>query len=118
MVTVPGAIAVRIPASDTLATPVFDDCHVTPLVTTCFPLLVDADAVSSLVCPVGTIVGPTTSSELTVLGTTETTRVPTAAWSVAVMIVDPSAIAVTRPALETVATLGFDDCHDAVVVTS
>ena len=118
MVTVPGAIAVRIPASDTLATPGFDDCHVTPLVTTCFPLLVDADAVSSPVCPVGTIVGPTTSSELTVLGTTETTRVPTAAWSVAVMIVDPSAIAVTRPALETVATLGFDDCHDAVVVTS
>ena len=108
----------RTPASDTVATPGFDDCHVTPLVTTCFPLVVDTDAVSSLVCPVGTIVGPTTSSELTVLETTETTRLPTAAWSVAVMIVDPSATAVMRPALEIVATLGFDDCHDAVAVTS
>ena len=77
------------PASDTVATPGFDDCQVTPLVTTCFPLVVDADAVSSLVCPVGTTVGPTTSSELTVLGTTDTTSVPAAAWSLAVMIVDP-----------------------------
>jgi hypothetical protein len=34
------------------------------------------------------------------------------------MIVDPNAIAVTRPVAETVATLGFDDCQDAVVVTS
>ncbi len=111
-------MAVRMPASETVATPGSDDCQETPLVTTCFPLVVVAEAVSSLVCPVGMTAGPTTSSALTVLGTTDTTSVPAAIWSLAVMIVAPSAIAVTRPVAETVATLGFDDCHAAVFVTS
>ena len=101
-----------------MATRGSDDCQETPLVTTCFPLVVVADAVSSLVCPVGMTAGPTTSSALTVRGTTDTTSVPAAVWSLAVMIVDPSAIAVTRPVAETVATLGFEDCQAAVFVTS
>jgi hypothetical protein len=79
---------------------------------------VETDAVSWLVCPVGIVVGPTIRSDFTVLATTDTTSVPDAVESLALITVVPIAIAVTAPVAETVATPGFDDAHVAVIVTS
>jgi hypothetical protein len=58
------------------------------------------------------------SSDFTALATTDTTRVPVATASLALMIVTPVAIAVTSPVADTVATPGFDESQAAVIVTS
>jgi hypothetical protein len=58
------------------------------------------------------------SSDLTVLATTVMTSVPVATGSLALIIVTPVAIAVTRPVVDTVATPGFDESQVAVAVTS
>jgi hypothetical protein len=58
------------------------------------------------------------SSDFTELATTVRTSVPVATESLALIIVTPVAIAVTSPLVDTVATLGFDESHVAVVVTS
>jgi hypothetical protein len=111
-------MAVRMPVSDTGATAGFDDCQATPPVTTCLLPVVETDAVSRLVCPVGIVAGPTMSSDLTVLATTVMTSVPVATGSLALIIVTPVAIAVTSPLVDTVATPGFDEFQVAVAVTS
>jgi hypothetical protein len=46
------------------------------------------------------------------------TSVPVATGSLALIIVTPVAIAVTRPVVDTVATPGFDESQVAVAVTS
>jgi hypothetical protein len=80
--------------------------------------VVVTDAVSVLVWPVGRLLGPTTSSEVTARATTDTIRVPEAVESLAFTTVVPKVNAVSIPVADTDATAGFEDDQVALLVTS
>jgi hypothetical protein len=120
MMAAPMATAVTIPLEDTVATPVFEDDHVTARPVSTVPSAASVEAVSGVnwVGVSDTDAGDT-RTVATGAGVLVTVAVADAVTppAVAEICEDPVAMSVTMPESDTEATCGLDDAHltDTVV---
>jgi hypothetical protein len=115
IVATPSPTAVTRPLALTVATVLFDDDHtgVLPVITP--PAASRSSAVSCSVSPTKSVSLPGSTVTLaTGSPSTVTCAVPLLPPAVAVMVVVPSASAVTRPVVETEAKAWFDEDHVTV----
>ena len=115
IVAEPVAIPVTSPAEDTVAMDEFDVPHVTVAPDIVLPTASLTVAASVTVSPTdGKILVFGDSVTVEAVCDTVTVAVPLAEADVAVIVAEPSATEVTRPANDTVATDEFDVAHETV----
>ena len=115
MVAAPTATAVTSPLLDTVATAAPPEVHVTTRPLKTLPLESRVVAVNCCVPPMlSAALDGLTVTVATGIATTVAAEVPLFPSLVAVIVAEPAATPVTRPALDTVATAEFDDVHATV----
>jgi hypothetical protein len=115
MVADPVVTPVTSPASETVATAVFDDDHVTVAPDITVPPRSLTVGVSVAVAPIDVIESEVgVSSTLDATWATTTAAVPSATPEIPMIVAVPLLIVVTSPASETVATSWEDEAHVTV----
>jgi hypothetical protein len=120
MVAVPAATAVARPLLFTVATDVLDELQVTCVVISrLVPSEYVPEAANCLVTPIGMLgLAGVTDMEDRVVGVTARDVLPETLPEVAVIVVEPTATALARPLLFTVATDALDELQVTCVVIS
>jgi hypothetical protein len=110
--TEPGPMAVTFPVGDTVATAALPELHVTLRPVKMLPPASRVVAVACVVCPTMIDVeARETVTSATGTGTTVTEDAPVIPSLVAVIVALPSAIALTKPLVDTLAIDGASDVH-------